>query len=72
MTDYFCPKCSRILTPVNAPSFMQHAELLIYYCPKCVEVVPFWGDTIETPKHFMLTASGELKDLPPEAPRVVG
>jgi hypothetical protein len=51
---------------------LQHAELVIYRCPECVEEVPFWGDLIETPKHFMLTASGELKDLPPNAPRAIG
>jgi hypothetical protein len=57
---------------VVAPAFMQHAELVIYRCLECIEEVPFWGEVIETPKHFMLTASGVLKDLPPEAPRVIG
>ena len=67
-----CPQCSQPLIPVNAPPFMQHAELVIYRCPECIEEVPFWGDIIETPKHYMLTASSELKDLPPEAPRAIG
>jgi len=51
---------------------MRHAGLVIYRCPECVEEVPFWDDVIETPKHYMLTASGELQDLPPDAPRAVG
>jgi len=51
---------------------MLHAELVIYYCPECVEEVPFWEDVIEMPKHYLLTASGELRELPPDAPRVIG
>jgi hypothetical protein len=67
-----CPKCSRCLIAVNAPSCMRHAELVIYRCPECVEEVPFWGDVIETPKHYLITASGELRDLPADAPRAIG
>jgi hypothetical protein len=68
----FCPQCSRPLKRVEAPPFMLHAELVIYRCQECVEETEFWGDVIETPKHWMLTASGELKDLPPDAPRAIG
>jgi hypothetical protein len=51
---------------------MLHAELVIFRCPECVEEVPFWGDVIETPRHWMLTSSGEVRELPPDAPRMLG
>jgi hypothetical protein len=71
MDEPGCPRCSRPLIPVDAPSFMQHAELVIFRCPECLEEIPFWGDVIETPRHYFLTATCELKDLPPEAPREI-
>ena len=49
--------------------FLLHAELTIYRCSHCREEIPFWGETIDPPKHYQLTPEGELKDLPPDAPR---
>ena len=71
MGEPVCPQCAQPLIRVDAPPFMQHAELVIYRCPQCVEEVLFWDDLIEVPKHYMLMASGEVKDLPPDAPRFI-
>jgi endogenous inhibitor of DNA gyrase (YacG/DUF329 family) len=53
MLEPDCPKCARPVIAVNPPPFMLHAELVIYRCPECVEEVQFWGEVIETPKHYM-------------------
>jgi hypothetical protein len=73
MSELLCPQCSRPLILVSAPSFLLHAELTIYRCEECAEEVPFWeeGSFIETKKHWMLTESGQLQDLPPDAPREI-
>ncbi len=71
-----CPTCSRPLESLKAPNIMYKSELNIYYCVVCREETDFyWGDegaVIETYKHYMLTGTGELKDLPPDSPRVLG
>jgi hypothetical protein len=73
MSDPLCPQCSRPLLRMEAPPFMLHAELVIYRCQECTEKVPFWdGDeTIETAKHWQVTETGEVQELPPGAPREI-
>jgi DNA-directed RNA polymerase subunit RPC12/RpoP len=69
MDDIPCPQCSLPLQRVGAPAIFLQSDLVIYRCSRCIEMVPFWGETIESQKHFVLTASGELRDLPEGAPR---
>jgi hypothetical protein len=64
-----CPQCGRSLHRVEPPGFLLHAELTIYRCLRCREEIPFWGEMVDPPKHYLLTADGDLKDLPPDAPR---
>jgi hypothetical protein len=64
-----CLQCSRPLQRIEPPGFLLHAGLTIYRCLHCREEIPFRGETVEPPKHYMLTADGVLKDLPPDAPR---
>src|SRR4051812_42652932 len=60
--EWRCPQCARPLERIHPPGCLLHAELVIYRCLHCREEIPFWGETVEPPKHFMLTERGELRD----------
>ncbi len=68
MGEQLCPWCSRPLIR-NDNAYKQHTKLAIFHCPKCVEEVHLLGDVIVTPKEWLLTWSGELRDLPGGVPR---